>query len=86
MPKTDKRQQWLTPLTIDQEQRRPPEHTTLGNDRITTDEHRQIASYSNQLAHLTDRKPIHSIEKQAHFPQERAEKKFMIAKLEAENK
>lgn len=69
MPKGEKRDQLLTPLTIDQEQRVPEQMT-----KITTDEHRQIASYTNQLAHRESSN------------QQRAEKKFLIAKLEAENK
>ena len=66
MPKGEKRDQLLTPLTIDQEQRVP--------EQMTTDEHRQIASYTDQLAHRESSN------------QQRAEKKFLIAKLEAENK
>ena len=89
MPKMERRNQLLSPLTIDKEQQVSDGHDDIPNTQITNDEHKQIASYTNQLAYLTDKqqfKPTPSRSRRAGYNHQRAQKKMIISKLEGENR
>lgn len=105
MPKNEKCYQLSSPLTIDKEQRvsqhsiRSLTPTTrysneYKSNKIINDEHQQIASYSNQLALITEKKYFNSVDNQSTIrtyrsqkvDHKRAEKKLIISKLEAENR
>jgi hypothetical protein len=77
MPKNEKRSQ----LTIDKEQR----NDDTSNTQTINEEHKQIASYTNQLAYLTDKQYLNPT-RRACSNHQRAEKRLIISKLEAENR
>ncbi len=98
IPKHEKCNQLSSPLTIDKEQRLS-EHfnrsdtPTLKNfdeqksNKINNDEHKQISSYTNQLAFINKKQGIQSqIRLNRYVDHQRVEKKLIIAKLEAENR
>jgi hypothetical protein len=100
MPKNEKRKQLSSSLTINEEQKLS-QHFIENNDtpksnRINNDEHKQIASYTNQLALITEKQYFNQtgIQTQIKVPRpqkgyvdhQRAEKKLIISKLEAENR
>ncbi len=85
MPKNDKRNhQLLSSLTIDKEQQISEQHDDTSN---THDEHKQIASYTNQLAYLTDKQHFQDRSRRTGYNhQQRAQKKLIVSKLEAKNR
>jgi len=99
MPKNEKRNQLSSPLTINEEQRLSQhfiQNDTSNLNKINNDEHNHIASYTNQLALIDEKQYFNPTEIptqiKLHRPQrgyvdhQRAEKKLIISKLEAENR
>jgi hypothetical protein len=103
MPKTDKRHQLSSPLTIDKEQRLPQHfirNATPTSEEMNNDEHQEIALYTNQLALITEKQyfnptgirsrirfaPNQDRSRRGCTDYQRAERKLIISKLEAENR
>ena len=93
MPRNEKRNHLLSPLTVDKEQRLSEHLSRNDANKVSNDEHKQIASYT---AYLTEKQSPNPAQKRSsstadrsrreYDNHQRTEKKLIISKLEAENR